>query len=124
MMPLHHLWQGIRAAFNVDVIVGCCRLTAPACFKAALCGRGGDGWEHHDAKTRKVYNLLCPPPDIMRPIVDRMRPEAPWVALTRDKTLTEEAQEAQARVRSAAYNLERNGLSGSAPGRMHSLVLG
>ena len=27
----------------------------------------------------------------MHAIVDRMRPETPWVALTRDKTLTEEA---------------------------------
>ena len=91
-VPSHQLWQGIRAAFNADVIVGCCPLTAPACFKAALCGRGGHGWGHHETKTRKVFNMLCMPPDIMRAIVARMRPETPWVALTRDKTLTEEAQ--------------------------------
>ena len=36
--------------------------------------------------------MLCLPPGIMRAIVYRMRPEAPRVALTRDKTLTEEAQ--------------------------------
>ena len=48
-----------RAAFNA--IVGCCPLTAPACFKAAQCGRGGHGWGHHEAKTRKVYNMLCEP---------------------------------------------------------------
>ena len=34
-VPSHQLWQGIRAAFNADGIVGCCPLTAPACFKAA-----------------------------------------------------------------------------------------
>ena len=34
--------------------------------------------------------MLCLPPDIMHAIVDRMCPEAPWVALTLDKTLTEE----------------------------------
>ena len=66
-----------------------------------------------------------------------MRPEAPWVALTRDKTLTEEAQARLervgtrifawskgamvaastgdgARARSGVYNLERNGLSSNA----------
>ena len=97
-VPSHQLWQGIRAAFNANAIVGCCPLTAPPCFKEALCCRGGHRWGHHKAKTSKVYNLLCLPPDIIRPIVDRMRPKAPWVALTRDKTLTEEAQARQERV--------------------------
>ena len=99
----------------------------------------------HARSTICSANLCLP--DIMRAIVDRMRPEAPWVALTRDKILTEEAEARLervgtrifawskgamvaastgdgARARSGVYNLERNGLSGSAPRRMHSLVLG
>ena len=91
-VPSHQLWRGIGRAFHADVIVGCNPLVAPACFRSALCGRAGSGWGHQEVKTRKVFNLLCLPSDIMLTIVTRLRPDAPWLALTREKSLTKEVE--------------------------------
>ena len=92
-VPSHQLWLGIRRAFRADVVVGCNPLIAPACFRAALCGRIGMGWGQHEAKVRQVINMLCLPPDIMRTIANRLRPSAPWLALTRAQSLTPVAEE-------------------------------
>ena len=61
-VPSQQFWRGVCWAFQADVIIGCNPLVAPACFKAALCGREGSGWGHQEVKTRQVYNLLCMPP--------------------------------------------------------------
>ena len=65
-VPSHQLWRGIPAAFTADVAIGWqpqpaapSRLTAtpwvaPARSKAALCGRGGDGWGHRDRSRSQV----------------------------------------------------------------------
>ena len=90
-VPSHQLWRGIGKAFRADLIVGCNPLVAPACFRAALCGRAGSGWGHQEVKTRKVFNLLCLPQDIVRTMVARLGPDAPWLALTRERSLTPEA---------------------------------
>ena len=90
-VPSHQLWRGIRPAFTADIIIGCNPLVAPACLKAALCGRVGDGWGHQVTKMHRHCNMLCLPPDLKRATVNRMRSDLPRVALTREKTLTEEA---------------------------------
>lgn len=92
-VPSHQLWKGICRAFQADVIVGCNPLVAPACFKAALCGRAGSGWGHQEVKTRQVFNLLCLPPALLLSITARLRPGQPWLALTRRKYLTQAANE-------------------------------
>ena len=86
-------------------------------------------------------------PDIMRAIVDRMCPEAPWVALTRDKTLTEEALARLGRIGTRIFAWSKGAIVAASTGawrkgqvrriqsreewslwisarRMHSLVLG
>ena len=102
-VPQHQLWRGIRASFNADVIIECKPLVAPACFKEALCGRVGDGWGHQETKVRRCYNMLCLQPDLMRATVNSMRCDLPWVALTSEKTLTEEAKAGLDRVGSKVF---------------------
>ena len=91
-VPSHQLWRGICRAFRADLIVGCNPLVAPACFRAALDGREGDGWGRQETKVRQCHNFLCAPPALMHAIVNRLRSDAPWVALTREKNLKGEAR--------------------------------
>jgi hypothetical protein len=91
-VPSHQLWRGTGQAFHADVIVGCNPLVAPDCFRAVFCGRAGSGWGHQEVKTRKVFNLLCLPPDIMWTIVTRLLQDVPWLALTRERSFTPEAE--------------------------------
>ena len=92
-VPSHQVWLGINRAFRADVIIGCCPLVAPACFRAALCGREGMGWGRHATKERQVINALCLPADILHAISERLRPNATWLVLTRAKSLTAAAEE-------------------------------
>ena len=92
-VPSHQFRKGVCRAFQADVIIGSNPLVAPACLKASLYGRVGSGWGHQEVKTRQVFNLLCLPPDILRSMTSRLRPDDPWVALTRRKYLTQEAEE-------------------------------
>ena len=79
-------------------------MVAPACFKAAaLCGLVGDGWGHQETEVRRCYNTLCLLLDLMRATVNRMRHNLPWVALTREKTPTEEAKVGLERVGSKMF---------------------
>ena len=97
-VPSHQLWLGIGKAFQADTVIGCNPLVAPACYRAAICGREGLGWGNQEAKTRKVHNLLCLPPDLMRTIALRLRRDQPWLALTRARSLTPEVEEHLERV--------------------------
>ena len=47
---------------------------------------------HQETKVCQCYNLRCLPPALVRVTVKRLRGDLPWVALTRQKTLTEEAK--------------------------------
>ena len=106
----------ICRAFRADVIIGCNPLVAPACFRAALCSREGLGWGHHEAKVLQVHNLLCLPPDIMRLLVNRLRPNADWLALTRANSLTIEAEERLQRVGRRLYVWRKGSLAAASSG--------
>ena len=95
-VPSHQFWRGTCRAFQLSsrphcrvqiLRIPCNPQVAPSCFRAALCGQVGWGWRHHEVKTLQVYNVLRTPPDIMRTLAARLRPEAPWLALTRGKSL-------------------------------------
>ena len=92
-VPSLQLWLGVCRAFHGDVIVGCCPLVAPACFRSALCGRKGEGWGHQEAKTKPVYNLLCMTDREINVILNRLAYDKPWLALTRNTTLSAEAEQ-------------------------------
>ena len=115
-VPSHQLWRGICRAFQADVIVGCNPLVAPACFKAAICGRSGSGWGHREVKTRQVYNMLCLPGDIMRTIAGKLRPDKPWVALTRRQTLTPEVEECLRRAGTRLFTWRKGAIVAASTG--------
>jgi hypothetical protein len=118
-VPSHQLWRGIGRAFHTDVIVGCNPLVAPSCFRAAHCGRAGSGWGHQEVKTQKVFYLLCLPPDIMRTIVTRLRPDAPWLALTRERSLSPEAEARLQQVGTRLYVWQKGAIVAASTGAWH-----
>jgi hypothetical protein len=76
---------------------------AQACFRAALCSREGLGWVYHEVKVWQVHNMLCQPQDITRIPVNRLRPNADWLALTRANSHAIEAEERLQRVGRRLY---------------------
>jgi len=98
-VPSQQLWTGVCRAFKGDVISGCNPLVAPACFRAAVCGRGGRAWGHRgQQETRQVHNLLCLSPTEILTAVPRLSPSSEWLAVTRKKALTAAAAEHLARI--------------------------
>ena len=97
-VPSHQLWHGICRAFKADTIWGCNPLVAPSCFTVALSGGAEEGWGHRQPQTRRVFNLLCmTAPEIMA-IASSVRREDAWLALSRARTLTAEAERSLRRV--------------------------
>ena len=115
-VPSHQLWLGIGKAFQADTIIGCNPLVAPACYRAAICGRDGLGWGNQETKRRKVHNLLALPPDIMRTIAHRLSRDEPWLALTRARSLTPEAEEHLGRVGARIFVWRRGAIVAASAG--------
>ena len=60
--------------------------------------------------------MLCLPPDIMRMLVNRLRPNADWLALTRANSLTIEAEERLQRVGRRLYVWRKGSVAAASTG--------
>ena len=92
-VPSHQLWRGICRAFKADTIWGCNPLVAPSCFAAAHTSKGGlEGWGHGKPQIRRVFNFLCSSSQEITEIASSLRREDAWLALSRARTLSREAE--------------------------------
>ena len=64
----------------------------------------------------KCYTMLCLSPDLMRATVNRLRHDSPWVALTREKTLTEGAKAGLERVGSKVFTWSKGAIVAAGTG--------